>query len=63
MIINGIVNNSIIKGTLNLSNNSKIKNIEINWDNKKYIYSYYNIILYDYFFKGMIDDSFEENYL
>lgn len=61
MIINGIVNNSIIKGTLNFLNNDKIKNIEINWDIKKYFYSYYNIILYDYSFKGMIDDS--ENYL
>ena len=64
MIINGKVNNLIIKGTLHLFNNSKIKNIEINCDIKNYSYNhYYNKYLYYYSFKGMIDDSFEENYL
>lgn len=64
MIINGIVNNLIIKGTLNLFNNSKIKNIEINCDIINYSYNhYYNKYLYNYSFKGMFDDSFEENYL
>ncbi len=68
MTINGKVNNSSIKGTLNLFNNAK--NIEINYVIKKkknsnynYYYNYSNKYLYDYSFKGKIEDTLEEIYL
>ena len=67
MVINGEVNNPIIKGTLNLFNNPKTKKIDINYVIRNYFiydYKYYNKkILYDYSFKGMIEDTSEENYL